>query len=47
VWVDDGTRRVLRFRTDVLNHANGGKFDSFTRDARFVPVNFSALATTQ
>ncbi len=46
VWVDEATKRILRFRTDVLNHPNGGKFDSFTRDVRFVPVNFSALATT-
>ncbi|HLN01029.1 MAG TPA: VWA domain-containing protein [Bryobacteraceae bacterium] len=46
VWLDEATKRILRFRTDVLNHPNGGKFDSFTRDVRFVPVNFSALATT-
>jgi VWFA-related protein len=46
VWVDEATKRILRFRTDVLNHPNGGKFDSFTRDVRLVPVNFSALATT-
>jgi VWFA-related protein len=46
VWVDEGTKRVLRFRMDVLNHPNGGKLDSFTRDVRFVPVRFSAFATT-
>ena len=46
VWLDEATKRVLRFRTDVLDHPGGGKFDSFARDVRFVPVNFSALATT-
>jgi VWFA-related protein len=46
VWVDEATKRILRFRTDVLNHPNAGKFGSFTRDVRFVPVSFSALATT-
>ena len=45
VWVDEATKRILRFRTDVLDHPGGGKFDSFTRDVRFVPVNFSALTT--
>lgn len=24
VWVDEATKRILRFRTDVLNHPNGG-----------------------
>jgi VWFA-related protein len=43
VWLDEATKRILRLRTDVLNHSDGGKFDSFTRDVRFVPVNFSAL----
>ncbi len=46
VWVDEATKRILRFRTDVLNHPNGGKFSSFARDVHFVPVIFSALATT-
>ena len=36
VWLDDATKRIVRLRTD----------DSFTRDIRFVPVNFPALDTT-
>jgi VWFA-related protein len=46
VWVDEATKRIVRFRTDVLKHPEGQKFDSFTRDVRFVPVNFFALETT-
>ena len=46
VWLDEATKRVLRFRTDVLRRPFGGKLDSFTRDVRFVPVNFSSLKTT-
>src|SRR5450755_4496778 len=46
VWVDEATKRILRFRADVLKHPREENFDSFTRDVRFVPVNCSALGTT-
>ena len=46
VWLDEATKRILRFRTDALKHPDGAKFDSFTRDVHFVPVKFSTLATT-
>lgn len=46
VWVDESQNRISRLRTDFLNHAEGMAFDSFTRDVRFVPVDFPALATT-
>jgi len=45
VWLDEATKRVVRFRMDVLNHPNGGKFNSFTRDVRFVPLKFAAMET--
>ncbi len=44
-WVDQASKRIVRFRADVLKHPEGEKFDSFTRDVRFVPVNFSAQET--
>lgn len=46
IWLDEGTKRVLRFRTDVLNRPDGGRLDTFSRDVRFVPVNFPTVATT-
>jgi len=45
VWVDEATKRVLRFQMEALNHPNEGKFKRFTRDVRFAPVEFSAVAT--
>jgi VWFA-related protein len=45
VWVDEATKRVLRFRMDALKHPPEGKFKSFTRDVRFTSVEFSAVAT--
>jgi VWFA-related protein len=46
VWIDEVTKRILRFRTDALKHPEGAKVDSFTRYVRFVPVTFSAQGTT-
>jgi VWFA-related protein len=45
VWVDEATKRILRVRTDVLKHTATEQFESFSRDVRFVPVLFPALAT--
>lgn len=45
-WLDAATKRVLRLRTDVLNQLNGAKFDSFSRDVRFVQVNFPSAGIT-
>jgi VWFA-related protein len=36
VWIDEATKRIVRLRTDA----------SFTRDIRFVPVNFPSPETT-
>ena len=44
-WMDEATKRILRFRTDTLKDLKAEKFDSFTRDVRFVPVKFSSLET--
>jgi Flp pilus assembly protein TadD len=46
VWLDEATKRIIRIRTDTLDRHDGGKFDSFTRDVRFAPVDFSAPAVT-
>jgi len=46
VWVNEAQSRIVRLRTDFLHHAEGISFDSFTRDVRFTPVDFPALATT-
>jgi VWFA-related protein len=46
IWIDEATKRILRFRTHVLKHPAGEKLETFTQDVRFVPVNFSALQTT-
>ncbi len=46
VWIDEATKRILRFRTDALEHPKGEAFDGFSRDVRFVPVSFSAFETT-
>lgn len=46
VWIDDAAKRIIRVRTDVLKHPPEEKFESFTRDVRFVPVSFPALAAT-
>jgi hypothetical protein len=42
VWVDDATKEIVRCRTDLLNYPEGEVLDHFTRDVRFVLVNFSA-----
>ena len=46
VWVDEATKRIVRVRTDALTHPDGARFETFTLDVRFAPVNFSALETT-
>jgi VWFA-related protein len=45
VWLDEPTKRILRLRVDALDHPDGGRLDTFTRDVRFVPVDFPALKT--
>lgn len=40
IWMDQTTKRVVRFRTDFLQHPKGTEFESFTRDVRFAQVNF-------
>lgn len=46
VWVDEASKRIVRVRSDVLKHLEEEKFDTSTRDVRFVPVIFSASKTT-
>jgi VWFA-related protein len=46
VWVDERTKRIARVRTDLLKHSPEQKFDSFTRDVRFVAVKFSTFETS-
>ena len=45
VWIDAGTKQILRCRTDTLKGLEKGKIESFTRNVRFVQVKFPALDT--
>ena len=46
VWMDESTKRIVRLRTDTLKNPETASLQSLTRDVRFVPVNFAALAAT-
>ena len=45
IWVDEPTKTIVRLRTYILRRQPGESFESFTKDVRFVPVNFAALET--
>jgi VWFA-related protein len=46
VWVDVETRRILRLRVDSLQPPAGETYTRFTRDVRYIEVNFPELDST-
>lgn len=46
VWVDVETKRILRLRVDSLQPPSGETYSRFTRDVRFLEVNFPKLDST-